>query len=208
MGKVILVLGVIVILGGGAYIVWVNDNSFKVSFPDSLFDKEKVYTSSSSEVLSTSSSVTDFLKDIGTKTISWISDTGQSFVSSVVDTVQSEIANTTKETARGALQSIGNQFGLFDEELTSSEFAIGYVTRARSKTSFVVRNAIYTNATGTVSYSIEWGDGSRDAEESVPAQESYLFSHSWNETGDYNITLRFVYGKKESVFYAFIHVKE
>jgi hypothetical protein len=60
MGKVILVLGVIVILGGGAYIVWVNDNSFKVSFPDSLFDKEKVYTSSSSEVLSTSSSVTDF----------------------------------------------------------------------------------------------------------------------------------------------------
>lgn len=206
MGKVLLVLGILAIAGGAAYLWWGDNGSFRISFLDSLPRKDIMSVASSGTVTSDTRSVSEFLQDTGKNITSWLGDTTHSFVSSVFDTAKSEITDTAKEVAQDTLESVGEQLGL--SNFTSNDFVIRYVTRTGTQTLFTVQNTLGTIATGTISYSIVWGDGSQESETAAPVQASYIFSHIWNMAGEYDVEFHFVYNKKESTSNVRIQVEE
>lgn len=206
MRKAIVVLAVIVLLGGAAYVLWGNNRFFQISFLDARQSTSTPLVKDAQKQIRTTQ---EKILGIGSHATQWIGDTTQSFIDSVMQTAKDEIHKKVQATAQGAYQSIGEKIGMLDTNTeTNNDFLIRYITKPGVETFFIVENTLGTVATGTLDYRIVWGDGNENAQQNVPVQPSYLFSHTWVQAGEYDIEFQFIYKNKKNISNAHIHVKE
>ena len=197
MGKIILILGVVAVLGGASYLLWGDtNNSFFVSFLNSATSSAyRVNNSSETTTPETSftSKATTFLKETGGDVVSWVADTAHSFLSSVSDTAQSEIVGKVKGVAQDTAQSVGESLGV----VPSRDIEVEYVLSVGKEGSFAIRDITDSRASTTLSYTINWGDGVIDTKENIMMAYPYICTHTWNTTGVYTILFNIL--RNESV---------
>ncbi len=212
----LLVIGGILV---GAYFLFGNNNSFKVSFLETGAGARKLISApahASTSTVSTSTTIGDTLHTIGTSAWEavqnagiWIKDQGSNLISSVISSTTSALNDKAKSVAQETISSVQNKLGLSanNSGTTTNSLLISYVIHPGDVASFAVHNTFASSTQDQLSYTIDWGDGITESETNIAIKDTFIFTHVWQKQGQYTVVFTMVSGNKGSTYTTHVTVE-